>query len=287
MLQPQFDHDQYRKYAKEQWEQTAAGWHKWTPLLEQWSDPLTMKMFELAGITNGSHVLDVASGDGSHSIKAARRVGEGGYVLATNMAESMMIYATEAASEAGLKQMEVRIMDGENLTVADQSFDAVICQIALMLFANPQKAVEEAYRVLKPGGRYAAIVFTTPDKSPWLAIPAKIALQHANRPMPPLDTPGLFALGNQERLEGLLRKAEFIDVESYTMTQTMQLKSAAECSMLVRETAGAINAILADLDESRQQKVWEAIEMALQRFEDAKGFHAPTEVRLVAGTKQA
>ena len=57
MVQPQFDHDQYRKYAKKQWEQTAAGWHKWTPLLAQWSEPLTTQMFELAGITTGSHVL--------------------------------------------------------------------------------------------------------------------------------------------------------------------------------------------------------------------------------------
>jgi ubiquinone/menaquinone biosynthesis C-methylase UbiE len=178
MVQPQFDHDQFRIGSQKQWEQPAAGWHKGTPLLAQWSEPLTMQMFELAGITTGSH-----------SIKAARRVGEGGYVLATDRAESMVAYAAEAVSEARLKQMEVRVMDGENLTVDDQSFDAVICQIGLMLFANPQKGLSEVYRVLKPGGRYAAIVFTTPDKSPWLAIPAKIALEHVNRPMPSPGTP--------------------------------------------------------------------------------------------------
>jgi ubiquinone/menaquinone biosynthesis C-methylase UbiE len=285
MAQPQFHHDQYRKLSKKQWEQTAEGWHKWTSLIAQWSEPLTAQMFELAGITTGSHVLDVACGDGSHSIKAARRVGESGYVLATDMAERRVAYAAEAASEAGLKQMEARVMDGENLTVDDQSFDAVICQIGLMLFANPQKGLSEAYRVLKPGGRYAAIVFTTPDKSPWLAIPAKIALEHANRPMPPPGTPGLFALGDQDRLEGLMREVGFTDIESHTMMQPLQLESAAECTVLVRESAGAIKAILADLDESRQQAAWEAIEIALRRFEGPDGFSAPTEVRVVAGTK--
>jgi ubiquinone/menaquinone biosynthesis C-methylase UbiE len=244
-------------------------------------------MFELAGITTGSHVLDVASGDGSHSMKAAKRVGEDGYVLATDMAEKMVAYAAEAAGKAGLKQMEARVMDGENLAVDDQSFDAVICQIGLMLFANPLKGLSEAYRVLKPGGRYAAIVFTTPDKSPWLAIPAKIALEHANRPMPSPGTPGIFALGNQERLKGLMREAGFTDIELNTMMQPIQLESAAECSALVRETAGAINAILGKLDESKQQTAWEAIETALRRFENAEGFRAPTEVRLFAGTKPA
>lgn len=287
MAQSQFDSDQYRKFSKKQWEETATGWHKWTTLLAQWSDPLTIQMFELAGITSGSHVLDVACGDGSHAIKAAMRVGEGGYVLATDMSEAMIAFATELASEAGLEQMEARVMDGENLTVDDQSFDAVVCQIGLMLFANPQKGVSEAYRVLKSGGRYAIIVFTTPDKSPWLAIPAKIALEHANRLMPPPGTPGIFALGNQERLEGLMREAGFTDIESRTMMQPIQLGSAEECSMLVRETAGAINGILADLDESKQQSAWEAIEIALKRFEGEDGFRAPTEVRLVVGTKSA
>ena len=285
MVLPQFDRDLYRKSSKKQWEQTAAGWHKWTTLWAQWSDPLTAQMFELAGITTGSHVLDVASGDGSQAIKAAKRVGADGYILATDMAENMVAYAAEAAREAGLKQMEARVMDGENLAVDDQSFDAVVCQIALMHFANPQKGLSEAYRVLKPGGRYAAIVFTTPDKSPWLAIPAKIAREHAHRPTPPPGTPGLFALDNQERLEGLMREAKFTDVELQTMMQPLQLESAAEGCVYIRETAGAIKAILADLDASRQQAAWDAIEIALRRFEGADGFLAPTEVRLVAGTK--
>ncbi len=286
MDQSQFNHNQYRKLSRNQWEQTAEGWHKWTPLLAQWIEPLTLQMFDLADITTGSHVLDVASGDGSHSIKAAKRVGEGGYVLATDMAENMVAYAAKAANEASLTQMEVRVMDGENLTIDDQSFDAVICQLGLMLFANPQKGLSEAYRALKPGGRYAAIVFTTPDKSPWMAIPAKIALEYANRPMPLPGTPGLFAFGNQEYLEGLMRETGFSVIESHTVIQPIHLESAAECALMIRDTAAVIKAILATLDENTQQAAWEAIEIALQRFEGSDGFRAPTELRLIAGTKQ-
>lgn len=287
MVQPQFDREQHRQLSKKQWEQTAEGWHKWTALWEQWSEPLTTKMFDMAGITAGSRVLDVAAGDGSQSIQAARRVGAGGYVLATDMAERMVAYAAQAAAAAGLSHMQARVMDGENLALDDQSFDAVICQMGLMHFANPQKGLSEAYRVLKPGGRYSAIVFTTPDTSPWLAVPARIAREHANRPTPAPGTPGLFALGNQERLETLFREAGFTGIESCTMTQPLHLGSAAECTVYVRETAGAVRAILADLDESGKQAAWEAIELALRDFEGPDGFHAPTEVRVVAGARPA
>ena len=285
MSQPQFNHEQYRKLSKMQWEQTAEGWHKWTSLLAEWTDPVTMQMFELAGVTTGSHVLDVAAGDGSHSIKTAKLVGESGYVLATDMAENMVHFARESARRAGLTQVEARVMDGENLQVGDQSFDVVICQLGLMLFANPLKGLTEAYRVLKPGGRYAAVVITTPDKTPWLAIPAKIALEYANRPLPPPGTPGLFALSDTERLEGLLQEAGFTDINTHTIAQSLQLESAKECTVFVREIAGAIKAILSGLDESKQQAAWEAIESALQAFEGDNGFISPSELRIVAGTR--
>ena len=84
-----------------------------------------------------------------------------------------------------------------------------------------------------------------------------------------------------------MREAGFTDIESRTMMQPIQLESAAECTVMIRETTGAIKAILADVDENKQQAAWEAIEIALRRFEGADGFRAPTEVRLVAGTKQA
>ncbi len=285
MPQPPFNREQYREISRKQWEQTAAGWHKWTTLLANFTDPATTKMFEFAGITAGSRVLDIASGDGSHSIKAAQLVGDSGYVLATDIAENMVNFAREAAREAGLTQMEVRVMDGENLTLDDHSFDAVICQFGLMLFANPAQGLAEAYRVLKAGGRYAAVVFTTPDKTPWLAIPAKIALEHAGRPMPPPGTPGLFALGDENRLKNLMREAGFTDIETHTMTRPMQLKSAAECVTFVREVAGAITALLANLDEQVQQAAWQAIEHGLRVFEGEHGFSAPTEFRVVGGRK--
>ena len=61
-----------------------------------------------------------------------------------------------------------------------------------------------------------------------LNIPAKIALEHASRPMPSPGTPGLFALGDEDRLKNLMSEAGFTDIDTHTMTQPMQQESAAE-----------------------------------------------------------
>jgi ubiquinone/menaquinone biosynthesis C-methylase UbiE len=80
---------------------------------------------------------------------AARRVGPTGNVLATDDSVSMLKVAAEAARNEGLTNVATRVMNAENLTLVADSFDAVICRNALMLFSNPAKALTEMRRVVK------------------------------------------------------------------------------------------------------------------------------------------
>ena len=65
-------------------------------------------------------------------------------------------------------------MDSASLDLDAESFDVVICRLGLMLFPNPPKALREIHRVLKPGGKFAALVFSTPEKNPYQGIPLAI-----------------------------------------------------------------------------------------------------------------
>ena len=94
----------------------------------------------------------------SQTLMAARRVGPTGNVLATDVSASMLKVAAEAARKAGLTNVETRVMNAENLELDTDSFDAVICRNALMLFPNPAKALTEMRRVVKPGGKVAVMV---------------------------------------------------------------------------------------------------------------------------------
>ena len=101
--------------------------------------PANKLMLDLANLRSGHRVLDVAAGTGDQTLMAARRVGPGGYVLATDISASMLQLAAEAAQGAGLTNVETRVMDAENLDLEPDSFDAVICRMGLMLMPNPVK----------------------------------------------------------------------------------------------------------------------------------------------------
>ena len=128
----EFNPDQYKAATQQRWQEAAPGWHRWFSFFSELNRDITNQMLDLAGIRAGSRVLDIAAGDGDQSIMAARRVGPDGYVLATDLSSNLLAYAASAAEKAGLAHLETRVMDGENLELEDNSFDAVICRSGLM-----------------------------------------------------------------------------------------------------------------------------------------------------------
>jgi ubiquinone/menaquinone biosynthesis C-methylase UbiE len=280
-----FDSSKYKESAVQEWQKIAPGWHKWRSVISDLMRPATEQMLGLAGIRPGSRVLDIAAGDGDQSIMAARRVGPEGYVLGTDISSKLLAYTAASAQEAGLSNLETQVMDGGHLELKDNSFDAVICRLGLMLIPDVGQAMSEVYRVLKPNGRAAAIVFTTPDKSPWLSVPAMVALKHAQLPPPQPGQPGLFSLGSDGAFEGAFHTPGFREVEVHRISAPLRLSSASECVRLVHDSAGAIHTILSSLPENRQQAAWNAIQGALGRFEGPDGFESPSEFFVGAGSK--
>lgn len=104
-------------------------------------------MLDLANLRAGSRVLDVAAGTGEQTIRAAQRVGLSGYVLATDVSASMLNLAAAAIRDAGLSNVETRVMDAANIDLEADSFDAVICRQGLMLFPESDKALVGMRRV--------------------------------------------------------------------------------------------------------------------------------------------
>src|SRR5688500_10667163 len=110
----------------------AEGWSHGAAERTQWLSPITEQMLDLAGLGPGHRVLDVAAGTGEHTIRAARCVGPTGRVVATDISAWMLGIAAEAASQAGLGNVETHVMDARQLDLADASVDAVISRLALM-----------------------------------------------------------------------------------------------------------------------------------------------------------
>lgn len=112
------------------------------------------RLVEFADIRANARVLDIASGRGAVLFPAAERVGAGGAVVGIDLAEAMAQAANEEAARRGL-EVRVSVMDAEELTFADASFDWVTCGFGLMFLPDQNRGLAHMHRVLKPGGRLA------------------------------------------------------------------------------------------------------------------------------------
>jgi len=109
----------------------------------------------LAAIKSGETVLDLGSGGGIDCFLAAKKVGNTGHVIGVDMTPEMLSKARNEATKYGYKNIEYRLGEIENLPVADASVDVIISNCVINLSLDKPRVLAEAFRVLKPGGRFA------------------------------------------------------------------------------------------------------------------------------------
>jgi SAM-dependent methyltransferase len=275
-----FDPALYKETTRAQWQEAAGAWHRWGPFLEQWLGAATEQMLDLAGIDLGSRVVDIAAGAGGQTIAAARRVGERGAVLATDVSEAILEHAASEARAAGLRNVTTRTMDGEDLDIEAGSLDAAISRLGLMYMPDKQAALAGARRALRPGGRYAAIVFAEPDRNRFFSVPIGIIRGRAKLPPPQPGLPGPFSCTG---LGDLLVEAGFRNVEVRRVEAPLRMASASECARLERESFGALHQMLTGLSDTERAETWAEVEAALREFEGPHGFVGPCELLVGAG----
>ncbi len=282
---PQFDPVKYKNTTRDQWQAAAEPWHRWSPTLKQWLGKATDKMLEMASVTVGDRVLDVAAGAGEQSITTAKKVGTSGYVLATDIASNILEFAQQMATLAGLNNIETQVMDGENLTLPDATFDAVISRVGLIYFPDQQRALKEMLRVLKPGGKVAAIVYSTPEKNKFFSVPVSIIRNRAKLAPPLPGQPGPFSLGAEGIIERAFSQAGFKNVKSELVDSPLLLPSAKECVRFEKESFGALHQMMSTLSDGEKDSVWNEIEEELTKFESKNGFAGPCEMVVAVGEK--
>ena len=270
-----------------QWESAAPGWARWEAFIATWVEPATMEMLSMAGVDTGMRILDIACGAGSQTLRAARRVGPQGHVLATDIAETMLWHVQENARTAGLSNITTLAGAAEELNLAPGGFDAVICQMAMMHFPSPAKALTVIRHALRPGGKVAILVFTTPDTNPFMVQPMQILLRHAGKTPPKPGLPGIFALGAPGTIENLFANNGFVNIVQHTLTLPFRIPTSKEALMMIQEAFGAYRAVLSDCSETVRKAAWFEVAQNLKTFETPTGFVAPAEVLVAAGVKPA
>jgi ubiquinone/menaquinone biosynthesis C-methylase UbiE len=259
------DLDTYRETSRETWDRMAPGWEDKREWLLSFTGVINDWLVEQVDPQPGQTILDIAAGTGDLGFAAAERVGADGKVISTDFASEMVEAARRNGQARGLENVEYRVLDAETMDLDDDSVDSVVCRWGYMLMADPGAALKETRRVLRDGGTLAFAVWQTPDRNMWAAMPAMTLVQRGHMPPPEPGAPGIFAMGERDRVVELVNGAGFAEPRVEELTFDWRYGGDDLWDMINR-LAGPIAAVIRELPEDEQQAVRQEIEVGLEQF---------------------
>jgi ubiquinone/menaquinone biosynthesis C-methylase UbiE len=208
------EQDDFTRFELNGWEQIAAAYK---PRFGEVTRQSNVALLDALEVRAGTRFLDVATGPGYVAGVAARR---GAQAAGVDFAQSMIDEATRAYPD-----VEFQRGSADALPFADGSFDAVGISFGLLHFANPEKALAEAFRVLRSGGKVAFTVWSTPDRAVGFGMVLKAVETYGrlNVPLPP--GPPFARFSDWGECERTLRAVGFIEPKISEVSQTLHTRA--------------------------------------------------------------
>jgi SAM-dependent methyltransferase len=276
------DAEAYRADSRERWEAAAPGWDRYREALLRDTMEVSRWMLDAAGLQPGHTVLELAAGTGDTGLMAAELVAPGGKAIITDGAEAMVAAARARAKEVGATNVELRTMEAEWIDLPAASVDAVLSRFGYMLLADPEAALRETRRVLRPGGRVALSAWDAAEHNPWLTRIGAVLIERGLVEREPPGTPGPLAFGAPGRIEELLDAAGFDDVEVQPLDLELRAGSVDEWWDHAVATSGRFSRVVAGLSPAEHYEVRDAVDAAYAEFARPDGSVAIPGRALVA-----
>jgi SAM-dependent methyltransferase len=266
------------------WRGRSSNWNAWAERLERQQRGLNEPLIAEARIAAGLRVLDLASGTGEPALSIAAAVGPQGQVTATDLVAEMLAGARRRAAEKGLANMSFEVADMQALPFPEASFDRVTCRLGLMYVPEPPRALAEARRVLRPGGRAAFLVwggheendqFQVMDEVLW----RELRIEPHEGPFAPtrFGAPGLLA--------ELFRQAGFVAVAERHLAFNPRIDPAT--GFWRAQVALRLGDKLDALSDAKRERLDAAMARAFERYRDGDRVSFRTAARIVSGDAPA
>jgi len=261
------------------WNKIAEKFDMWLPQLA----PVTDELLFVLRATSEHKILDVASGTGEPALTLAKLLGADAEIIGTDAAEGMVKVARSKAAEKNLANLHFEVMPAEKLDFADNSFDRVLCRFGVMLFEDPLQGLREMQRVLRPEGRFAISVWSTPELMPIMHWSYQVFKSRLDEDQLPALT-RITSMSGPGVLEDHLHKAGFSDFDIETKTLNYKFDSfhafwdTVEASDILKQQFDAIS-------DNERAKIRDEVSELAQAFVQDGRLVVPHEYLLAYGIK--
>jgi ubiquinone/menaquinone biosynthesis C-methylase UbiE len=274
-----------REEILDRWESMAAGWKATRASFQHIVEPVSQWMVQAIHPQPGHRVLELAAGLGDTGLMAAQLVAPGGSVIITDGTAGMVAAAAERAEEVGATNVELRTMQAEWIDLPTASVDGVLCRFGYMLLVDPETALRETRRVLKPGGRVALAVWDELERNPWMRVIREALVTSGLAPAAMPEGPGPFALAAPGALEELLETAGFDEVEVEPIDLSIDFPSLDAWWDHVMQTSGSTVEIVRGLSPAEHYRLRDLVDAGYAPYvRDDGSLQVPARALVAAAT---
>jgi SAM-dependent methyltransferase len=229
-----------------------------------------------ASLVPGEHVLDVACGSGLVAFRAAEAVGPYGKVVGIDVSGHMLDAARRRAEERRVRNASFERMDAEDLQLPDASFNVVLCALGLMYMPEPEQALREMRRVLRPGGRMLVAVWGERSRCGWSALFPIVDAEVASD-----VCPWFFRLGQGDTLARVCADAQFAAIGLHRMATTLDYANADEACRAAF-VGGPVSLAWSRFDNVVRARVCARYVEAIADWRHGRAYRVPGEFVIVA-----